>query len=274
LTCEYAQGVPALQVDDLDIHAGELTFVVGASGSGKSTLLEAIGLMTQTARTNSNFSYILDAKENERVLELAAFWEWDASQRSDIRSRFFSFIFQQENMFSSLNAMENMVLPAIMTSSDQEKQVREDVKMMSKKLLPGVELSKPIMAYSGGQRQRFAFIRALAKPHTVLLADEPTGNLDQLRAEEAMEMTKALVNEKATAAVIVSHDISLAIKSADRIILIDKPLNAAGLPSAGIIEAVNIFSRSKKGWKSSSMTKTDSELQSTIVESLQSLNLK
>ena len=102
------------------------------------------------------------------------------------------------------------------------------------------------MAYSGGQRQRFAFIRALAKPHRVLLADEPTGNLDPLKAQEAMGMTKTVVKEKNTAAVIVSHDIQLALKNADCIILIEKPLDADGKPAAGQIEPSTVFRKMKE----------------------------
>ena len=128
------------------------------------------------------------------------------------------------------------------------------------------------MAYSGGQRQRFAFIRALAKPHRVLLADEPTGNLDPLKAQEAMGMTKAVVKEKNTAAVIVSHDIQLALKNADCIILIEKPLDADGNPAAGQIEPSTVFRKMKGKWKSSNSEFTGKQLRAVIEQSLQSLN--
>ena len=99
-----------------------------------------------------------------------------------------------------------MLLTTLRSSEREEQEANERIAEMAQTLLPGVPM-KPIMAYSGGQRQRFAFIRALAKPHRVLLADEPTGNLDPLKAQEAMGMTKTVVKEKNTAAVIVSHDI-------------------------------------------------------------------
>ena len=129
----------------------------------------------------------------------------------------------------------------IAESEREEQEANERIAEMAQTLLPGVVLTKPIMAYSGGQRQRFAFIRALAKPHRVLLADEPTGNLDPLKAQKAMGMTKTVVKEKNTAAVIVSHDIQLALKNADCIILIEKPLDADGNPAAGQIEPSTVF---------------------------------
>ena len=274
LICEYKPGVPALMVQGLEIHSGELTFVVGASGSGKSTLLEALGLMTKTAKDSPEFAFTLNANLDQESLRLNEFWQLDARNRSRIRSRHFSFIFQQENMFSSLNAIENMMLPSIGISRAEESSVRENILTLSRELLPEVELTKPIMAYSGGQRQRFAFIRALAKPHSVLLADDPTGNLAPLKAQEAINMTKALVEKKESAAVIVSHDIALAINNADRIILINKPINNNDSPPIGNISEEHIFSRTSKGWESATMKLSDKALNTLIEQSLQSLNSK
>ena len=274
LQCEYKEGIAALNVMGLEIYPSELTFVVGASGSGKSTLLEALGLMTKTAKDSPNFTFTLHTNREEEPLQLHRFWQWDAGYRSKIRSSHFSFIFQQENMFSSLNAVENMLLPSIGLTPTEENSVNQEIMRMSDELLPEVELTKPIMAYSGGQRQRFAFIRALAKPHSVLLADEPTGNLDPLKAQEAINMTKALVGKKETAAVVVSHDIALAINNADRIILINKPINNNDSPPIGNISEEHIFSRTSKGWESATMKLSDKALNTLIEQSLQSLNSK
>ena len=272
LTCEYAPGTPALSVHELNIRSGELTFVVGASGSGKSTLLEALGLMTETARSTPDYSFKLKPTEDNSTVELCDYWQWDATKRSAMRSQFFSFIFQQENMFKSVSAMENMLLTTLQSSEREEQEANERIAEMAQTLLPGVVLTKPIMAYSGGQRQRFAFIRALAKPHRMLLADEPTGNLDPLKAQEAMGMTKAVVKEKNTAAVIVSHDIQLALKNADCIILIEKPLDAGGEPAAGQIEPSTVFRKKQDKWKSSNSELTEKQLRAVIEQSLQSLN--
>lgn len=274
LCCEYQVGIPALKATELEFFAGEISFVVGASGSGKSTLLEALGLMTKTAKDSPSFSFALRDTHCNEVLHLDQFWEKEADYRSSIRSKYFSFIFQQENMFSSLNALENMMLPLLGCTAQEQESAHKSILSMAAELLPEVELGKPIMEYSGGQRQRFAFIRALAKPHTILLADEPTGNLDPLKAQEAMDMVKSLVNSEKSSAIIVSHDICLAISKADRIILIDKPLNESELPPFGIINPEHIFRKAQDGWKSSKLELSDDALQSLIEESLQSLNLK
>ena len=274
LTCEYAPETPALIVQELNICSGELTFVVGASGSGKSTLLEALGHMTETVQSTTEYSYKLKESRSDVAVDLSDYWKWDAPEQSKMRSRFFSFIFQQENMFKSLSALENMLLTTLRTSKREEQEANELIAAMAQTLLPGVVLDKPIMAYSGGQRQRFAFIRALAKPHRVLLADEPTGNLDPLKAQEAIAMTKAIVQEQNSAAVIVSHDIQLALKNADCIILIEKPLDAAGKPEAGQIEPSTIFRKQADKWQCDDSELSEIQLRAIIEKSLQSLNAR
>ena len=135
----------------------------------------------------------------------------------------------------------------------------------------GCSPHKPIMAYSGGQRQRFAFIRALAN-RTVCcwLTNQPATSTHSKRRRPWV--TKAVVKEKNTAAVIVSHDIQLALKNADCIILIEKPLDADGKPAAGQIEPSTVFRKMKGKWKSSNSEFTEKQLRAVIEQSLQSLN--
>ena len=181
----------ALSGVHLEIRKGEYVTIAGPSGSGKSTLLALIGLLDSP----SEGTYVLNANS---VADL------DASQRSRIRNREIGFIFQSFNLIGDLNVYENVELPLTyrgMASSERKERVHN--------ALDRVVMNHRTKHYpsqlSGGQQQRVAVARALAGSPSILLADEPTGNLDSRNAEAVMDLLRDLHREGSTIC-MVTHD--------------------------------------------------------------------
>src|SRR5438477_3732446 len=181
----------ALSGVHLEIRKGEYVTIAGPSGSGKSTLLALIGLLDSP----SEGTYVLNTNS---VADL------DASQRSRIRNREIGFIFQAFNLIGDLNVYENVELPLTyrdMSSSDRRERVEE--------ALLKVGMSHRMKHYpsqlSGGQQQRVAVARAVAGNPSILLADEPTGNLDSTNGEAVMNLLRELHAGGATIC-MVTHD--------------------------------------------------------------------
>ncbi len=181
----------ALSGVHLEIRKGEYVTIAGPSGSGKSTLLALIGLLDSP----SEGTYVLNANS---VADL------DASQRSRIRNREIGFIFQSFNLIGDLNVYENVELPLTyrgMASSERKERVHN--------ALDRVGMNHRTKHYpsqlSGGQQQRVAVARALAGSPSILLADEPTGNLDSRNAEAVMDLLRDLHREGSTIC-MVTHD--------------------------------------------------------------------
>jgi len=181
----------ALSGVHLEIRKGEYVTIAGPSGSGKSTLLALIGLLDSP----SEGTYVLNTNS---VADL------DASQRSRIRNREIGFIFQSFNLIGDLNVYENVELPLTyrgMASSERKERVHN--------ALDRVGMNHRMKHYpsqlSGGQQQRVAVARALAGSPSILLADEPTGNLDSRNAEAVMDLLRDLHREGATIC-MVTHD--------------------------------------------------------------------
>lgn len=192
----------ALSGVHLEIRKGEYVSIAGPSGSGKSTLLALIGLLDSP----SEGSYVLN---NHPVANL------NISERSRIRNREIGFIFQSFNLIGDLNVYENVELPLTyrgMSSSERKTRVLQ--------ALERVGMSHRTKHYpsqlSGGQQQRVAVARALAGSPSILLADEPTGNLDSRNAEAVMDLLRDLHREGATIC-MVTHDPRFA-RHADRTI--------------------------------------------------------
>jgi putative ABC transport system ATP-binding protein len=181
----------ALSGVHLEIRKGEYVSIAGPSGSGKSTLLALIGLLDSP----SDGSYILNGQPVANL---------DSSQRSRIRNREIGFIFQSFNLIGDLTVYENVELPLTyrgMASSERKQRVLT--------ALERVGMSHRIKHYpsqlSGGQQQRVAVARALGGSPSILLADEPTGNLDSRNAEAVMDLLRDLHREGATIC-MVTHD--------------------------------------------------------------------
>jgi putative ABC transport system ATP-binding protein len=197
--------VPALRGLNVDIKYGEFVAIMGPSGSGKSTAMNMVGCLD----TPTKGSVFLDNTDISNLSE---------SDLAQIRGKKIGFIFQKFNLIPNLTALENIMLPMVF----QEVSVNER-KKQAQKLLELVGLGDRInhkpSELSGGQQQRVAIARALANDPEVILADEPTGNLDSRTGENVMTFLKKLHKEKNKTIIMVTHDSNIA-KNADRIELL------------------------------------------------------
>jgi ABC-type lipoprotein export system ATPase subunit len=251
LACKYADGPVVLRVPELDIQRGELIFIVGASGIGKSTFLEALGLMNHTIFTDPDALSDMEVTfypQSGEPIPMSQIWQKPKDELADIRSQYFSFIFQQTNLFPHFSVGENMMMSHLITGAKQ-KDAEEKVREVMKELDLGHDLfHKRVVEVSGGQRQRLAFVRAFTAPFEVLFADEPTGNLDPVTSRKLMTILQEhMKNPKhPKTGVLVSHDIRLAIDFADRIIPI---VNYRGSKAKhGLIDLDEVLVREGKDW--------------------------
>lgn len=188
--------VPALAGVSLEIKEKTFLSIIGPSGSGKSTLLNIIGCLDFPTKGK----VFLDGQNIEELPE---------KDLAKIRGKKIGFVFQQFNLFPNLNALENVTLPMIFQKiSEKEREIR------AKKLLDMVGLKdrlnhKPA-ELSGGEQQRVAIARALANDPEIIIADEPTGNLDSKSGAIIMDILKKLHQEKNTTMVVVTHDPKIA----------------------------------------------------------------
>jgi putative ABC transport system ATP-binding protein len=190
----------ALSGVHLDIKKGEYVSIAGPSGSGKSTLLAIIGLLDSP----SDGQYTLKDKAVPHL---------DISERARIRNREIGFIFQSFNLIGDLNVFENVELPLTyrgMSATERKERVQKALERVGM----GHRTKHYPAQLSGGQQQRVAVARALAGTPAILLADEPTGNLDSRNAEAVMELLQELHREGATIC-MVTHDPRFA-RHADR----------------------------------------------------------
>ena len=195
----------ALDHVSLRVRPGEYVAVIGPSGSGKSTLMNIIGCLDQA----DSGAYILNGKPIKKYRE---------RQLARIRNRQIGFIFQGFNLLPKLSAFENVELPMIYQGIGARKR-----KKMAKEALERVGLGERMKhrpnQLSGGQQQRCAIARALAVKPSLILADEPTGNLDTKTGKEIMQMFKEL-HEAGNTIVLITHDNKVA-QCAERIIRIE-----------------------------------------------------
>ena len=200
ITRTYSMGetvVTALRDADLTVHAGEFIALMGASGSGKSTLLNVIGLLDR-------------ATSGEYWLEEKPVSSLRRDELSDLRGRRIGFIFQNFNLLPRLSAWENVALPLAYRNGQFGHQ---DQLTRAREALSRVHLDHRIdhqpTELSGGERQRVAIARALVTQPVVILADEPTGNLDSNTGVEIMNLLKEL-NEEGRTIILVTHDMNVA----------------------------------------------------------------
>ena len=187
--------VYALNGINLDIHEGDLASVLGPSGSGKSTLLNMLGLLDPP----SAGSIFLDGIDTTRLSEKGL---------AGVRGKKIGFIFQMFNLIPSLTVIQNVMLPAVIYESDPVK-TRQKAKEILEKLGMGERLDHFPNQLSGGQRQRVAVARSLINDPEIILADEPTGNLDSKTGAEVLGMFKKL-NDEGKTIIIVTHDVHVA----------------------------------------------------------------
>lgn len=194
--------VKALHGIDLKIKKNEFVSILGPSGSGKSTLLHIMGLLD---RPTSGKRYI-DGIDTSTM---------DEEHRAKIRGDRIGFVFQTFNLITSLNSLENIELPLLLRAKDGARRRKKATELLGKVGL-GDRLHHRPSQLSGGQRQRVAIARALVNDPKIVLADEPTGNLDSKTGHEILEILKILHKEGRTI-VIITHD-EYVTKVTDRVI--------------------------------------------------------
>ncbi len=199
ITKTYGQGAAAFQAlkgVDLTIEAGEFVAIMGPSGSGKSTAMNILGCLD----TPTSGSYLFQGLAVERL---------DRKQRALLRRHCLGFVFQGFNLLARTSALENVELPLIyrgVPTAERHAAAREALARVG---LAGREKNTP-GELSGGQQQRVAIARAIVTEPTVLLADEPTGNLDTRTSEEIMELITGLNHDQGITVLMVTHEPDMA----------------------------------------------------------------
>ncbi|MEA2204152.1 MAG: putative transport system ATP-binding protein [Blastocatellia bacterium] len=188
--------VHALRGISLTIREGEFVAIMGASGSGKSTTMNIIGCLDRPTRG----TYILDGNDVSQMSK---------DERADIRCQKLGFVFQGFNLLSRTSALENVELPMLYLGVEGTERHQRAMEALAAVGLSGREQNHPNQL-SGGQQQRVAVARALVNDPALILADEPTGNLDSRTSVEVMEIFQRLNRERGITLVLVTHEPDIA----------------------------------------------------------------
>lgn len=198
----------ALDDVSLTIQKGEFSSIIGPSGSGKSTLMHIIGLLDKP----TSGSVYINEKDVSKLHD---------NDLSSLRNRFVGFVFQQFNLINKLTVLENILIPTIYTRTELSYDPIEKARYLLKRFgLESKEKSYP-NRISGGQQQRVAIARALIMNPNLILADEPTGNLDSKSGAEILKLLKELHENEKITVVIVTHDTGVAAKTERQIVIKD-----------------------------------------------------
>ena len=194
--------VNALQGLNLEVKEGEFLAIMGPSGSGKSTAVNMIGCLDVPTKGK----IMLEQHDISKLSE---------SELAQIRGRKIGFIFQQFNLISTLTALENVMLPMIFQGVDEKERIRRATMLLELVEL-GDRINHKPTELSGGQQQRVAIARSLANNPDVIIADEPTGNLDSKTGTNVLDFLQKLHKKESKTIVMVTHDANLS-KVAERI---------------------------------------------------------
>ncbi|MBU5673549.1 ABC transporter ATP-binding protein [Paenibacillus brevis] len=206
ITKVYKNGpleVEALSQISLQINEGEFVAIMGTSGSGKSTLMNIIGCLD----IPTSGTYVLDGQEVQTL---------DEDELSKVRNRKIGFVFQSFNLLGRQTVLQNVTLPMMYAGMPRDKRQERALYLLEKVGLKDRVKHRPT-ELSGGQKQRVAIARALTMGAPILLADEPTGNLDSKSSHDIMALFKE-IHQEGTTIVLVTHEPDIA-EHADRILL-------------------------------------------------------
>ncbi|MEM7277840.1 MAG: ATP-binding cassette domain-containing protein [Pseudomonadota bacterium] len=190
---------------DLQLSRGETTAIVGASGSGKTTLLQLLGGLD----TPSGGTVHVDGQ---------SLYELGEAARGQLRNRSIGFVYQFHHLLPEFTAVENVAMPLLIRRVNREEAFASADALLARVGLADRRDHKP-GELSGGERQRAAVARAVIGQPAVVLADEPTGNLDQKTGAQVLEMMLELNREEATALVVVTHDEAIAARMQSQLVL-------------------------------------------------------
>jgi putative ABC transport system ATP-binding protein len=200
--------VHALRNVSLDIDRGEYVALMGPSGSGKTTLMNTLGCLDRP----TSGSYLL---EGEEVVAMSG------DGRARLRNRKIGFVFQSFNLLARTNAMENVELPLLYSGHLHGSGRRERVRLLLEKVGLESRMDHHPSQLSGGQQQRVAIARAMANEPPILLADEPTGNLDSHTSREVIDLFRQLNQEDGITVILVTHDQEIARHARRAVVLHD-----------------------------------------------------
>jgi lipoprotein-releasing system ATP-binding protein len=205
----FHQGEVALRVlngIDLMLRAGEIVALVGPSGAGKSTMLHVAGLLERP----DDGAVSIDGRDCGGLAD---------AQRTLLRRRALGFVYQFHHLLPEFSALENVMLPQMIAGTARHR-ARDKAAALLTQVGLGERLTHRPARLSGGEQQRVALVRALANDPMILLADEPTGNLDHATSESVMETLTAIVRSSGLAALIATHNLDLA-RRLDRIVALE-----------------------------------------------------
>jgi lipoprotein-releasing system ATP-binding protein len=208
--------VTLLEGIDLSIGEGEFVAITGPSGSGKSSLLYLLGLLDRP----TSGSIILEGRDTA---------EADAAELAALRLSKLGFVFQFHFLLPEFTVLGNVMIPMRKLGGSPEAELRQRAEMLLEDLGLGDQAAKLPSQLSGGQRQRVAIARALANRPRVILADEPTGNLDTRSAQTVFDIFARLARETGTTVITVTHDEGLAAQTSRRVNLVDGRLVTQGV---------------------------------------------
>jgi putative ABC transport system ATP-binding protein len=227
--------VHALRGVSMTVEAGEFVAIMGASGSGKSTMMNTLGCLDRPTRGR----YLLDGVDISGMSK---------DQRADIRNQKLGFVFQGFNLLRRTSAVENVELPLLYAGVPAEERVKRSMAALATVGLAHKAASHPNQL-SGGQQQRVAIARALVNRPSLLLADEPTGNLDSQTALDVMGVFQKLNREAGITIVLVTHEPDIAqyakriVVMKDGQILLDQPVRNrrdAGTEMAATVNEIQV----------------------------------
>jgi len=197
----------ALKDISLTINSGEYCSITGPSGSGKSTLMHLVGLLDKPSRGIIS----INGKQIEKLSD---------TQLSHLRNEFVGFVFQQFNLIPKLTILENVMLPSVYSRKNEVETRKKSMDLLERFGIASKALSYP-NKISGGQQQRVAIARALIMDPQLILADEPTGNLDTKSGHAILDLLEELHSVDKKTVVLVTHDMTIAKRAKRKIKIVD-----------------------------------------------------